>query len=214
MNSVPPDPPPPPSDGELKSVPGFDRLIPKWTLVCSIAAGPSFVMGFELAMHQQPAAAIIGMILGVIAFIAIYVIAERTRRVRRIMSKRHAVRTAWIGYGTRSFISIVFPLGLSIDIFCGLFSWGFVAAVRGNEMGFAPHQSNVASPLVVFVQFFATTIVQGVLLNFVLIGYMLVVFGICGAWSALQKPVYQSDSTSQFELKKSGSEQSGEKPDR
>ena len=58
------------------ATPSLNRLILRWTIVCSIAAGPSYVFGYDVSKQQ-----ITAMSLGVILFIALYVIVDLyTRR--------------------------------------------------------------------------------------------------------------------------------------
>ena len=123
-------PPPPPQRAEIeepRALPSIGKSILKWTLACSIAAGPSFFFGSSLARQTGFPAACAGMIAGIVVFIVLYVLVERTQRVQRILSWRFARRTAWIGYGTRIAASIIFPIGMFPDVFCGMFSLGSVS---------------------------------------------------------------------------------------
>ena len=137
------------------------------------------------------------MIAGIVVFIVLYVFVERTQRVQRILSRRFARRTAWIGYGTRVTASILFPIGMFPDIFCGLFSVCFINwALRGNTNTNFDHRPVIADgeQAMVFAEFMLTTVVQGVLLNVVLFGYMLFVFGICHLLASFTKPRRQLPS--------------------
>ena len=87
------------------------------------------------------------------------------------MTNRAVRLAARIGYGTRLGISILFPIGLYLDVIVGMFSIMLMsnldpAAIEGD----APAS---------FGWYFATTLVQGVFLNVILLIYLLVVYGIC-----------------------------------
>jgi hypothetical protein len=128
------------------------------------------------------------MVAGIFAFIVLYVVVERTARVQRILSWRFARTTAWIGYGTRIAATIIFPVGMTIDMICGLMSVGFSQNLFGANTFVAPHNMPVDGDLTaVFFHFCFTTIVQGILLNIVLFGFMIFVFGICHAFASLTR---------------------------
>lgn len=131
------------------------------------------------------------MIAGIAVFITLYVFIERTQRVQRILSWRFARHTAWIGYGTRITASIIFPIGMFVDIFCGVFSVGFSRWVFGGNLMMGPGHvppNFSGNHALVFSEFMLTTVVQGVLLNVVLFGYMIFVFGICHLFGLIKKP--------------------------
>lgn len=137
------------------------------------------------------------MIAGIVVFIVLYVLVERTQRVQRILSWRFARRTAWIGYGTRIAASIIFPIGMFPDVFCGMFSLGFSGWLFGGNTMMALRSEQTTfdeSYAMVFTEFMLTTIVQGVLLNVVLFGYMIFVFGSCHLLGAFTKPRHQLPS--------------------
>ena len=186
----PPPPPEPASLAEPRPVPPIGKSFLKWTLACGIAAAPSFFFGSNLVHRSGIIAACGGMIDGIIVFIVLYVFAERTQRVQQILSWRFARRTAWIGYGTRVAASIFFPVGIFVDVFCGVFSvsisnW-FLGAGQINfrDRSFVSGEDQIA----VFAEFMLTTIVQGILLNVVLFGFMILVFGICHLIGSFKKP--------------------------
>jgi hypothetical protein len=136
------------------------------------------------------------MIAGIVVFIALYVFVERTQRVQRILSWRFARRTAWIGYGTRVAASIIFPIGMFPDIFCGMFSVGFSGWILGGNLMGPGREHHIfdGNHAMVFAEFMLTTVVQGVLLNVVLFGYMILVFGICHLFGSFTKPRHQRPS--------------------
>jgi len=130
------------------------------------------------------------MIAGIVSFIGFYVYLERTQRVRRILSWRFARRTAWIGYGTRIAATIIFPVGMLMDMICGMMSVGLAQQIFGANTFLVPLPDELpdTDQAVVFLNFFFTTIVQGVILNVVLFGYMILVFGICQLLGSATKP--------------------------
>ncbi len=76
-------------------------------------------------------------------------------------------------------------------MFCGLFSVCFVNwALRGNTHTDFDYRPLIADgeQAMVFAEFMLTTVVQGVLLNVVLFGYMIFVFGLCHLFAPRTKP--------------------------
>jgi hypothetical protein len=84
-------------------------------------------------------------------------------RVRSRLQQPFVRRTVKIGYGARIVISVVFPIGLAADLYPGMLSLMVTEELFGNSKGFA--------------RTYATTLVQGVLLNTILSGFMGVVYG-------------------------------------
>ncbi len=121
-----------------------------------------------------------------VTFIALYVFAERTQTVQRMLSWQFARRTTWIGYGTRIAASIIFPVGMLVDSICGIFSVGVNRWFFGGFPSFHEHAEVTGGEhSIVFIQYLTTTVTQGLLLNIALTGYMLFVFGICHIFAAL-----------------------------
>ena len=146
----------------VPATPSLGRLILRWTVVRSIAAAPSFFLGYDVSKQQTTA-----MSLGVLIFIAFYVMADLyTRRwpwrqsiiVRRILV---------FCYGTRITISICFPIGMMVDMFAGLVSVTIVAG-PSDDAGIIRSMS--------FVTTLTTTLVQGFVLNLVLAVWGLLAF--------------------------------------
>ena len=88
-----------------------------------------------------------------------------------ILDKPLLKRTVFIGYGIRLLISIVFPIGMMVDMFPGIFSVGAANLV-------APSGGVQDAAINSFTGTVVATIVQGILLNLVLLGFMLLVHGI------------------------------------
>lgn len=151
---------------ESFATPSLAKLILRWTLVCSIAAGPSFVVGYDVS-NQQIAA----MSLGVILFIVIYVTVDMyTRRwpwrqsviVRRILI---------FCYSTRIAVSVFYPIGMAVDLFAGIVSVSIVGEPIMPIMN-EPRSDDSMT----FATTLALTIVQGFVLNLVLAVWGLLAF--------------------------------------
>ena len=145
-----------------------------WTLVCVVSAAPSFLWGLSTIAGSQ----VLAMLTGVVIFIALYTFGDQWTQHwewRRDKSVRLALK---IGYVTRLAISVIFPVGGFLDMFCGLFSVSAVEFVTGNDVMWdvGPNESEVFG--VSFLFTLITTLVQGCILNVVLFGYVLVVWGI------------------------------------
>jgi hypothetical protein len=71
-------------------------------------------------------------------------------------------------------VSIVFPIGLALDMFVGMLSVGLVASATttAEPTLFEAGDGHGASFLLVF----ATTILQGLFLNLLLCGYMILIY--------------------------------------
>lgn len=151
-------------------------VLTKWAVVCSISAAPSFVFGLILA-NDSRATEIAGMILGVITFILAYTCFECSSRFQVLIKKRLVRYAARIGYATRMLISVVFPLGSYIDIPTGMLSVEIANFVFGDQSGASE------SPIMSFVWFYSTTLIQGFLLNVILLVFMTVVYGIAVLFS-------------------------------
>ena len=114
------------------------------------------------------------MLAGILVFIGIYTVAECSPLYQRVSNRPHMRRTLIVGYGTRMAISIIFPIGLMVDMFTGVLA---VAVVQETLF----QTDGVQDALVLAV--FLTTLVQGLLLNLILMAYMLVVFAAQWLWS-------------------------------
>jgi hypothetical protein len=109
------------------------------------------------------------MAAGIATFVAIYTLAELSRFYQRLAERRFVRRTIAIGYGTRLGISIIFPIGMTLDMMVGMIS---VSLVEGPII----ESSELAEPA--FWVVYLTTLMQGFLLNLILGGYMLVVYAV------------------------------------
>ena len=143
----------------------------KWLVICAVSAGPSFFWGVMIGRQQLNAA--IGMILGVLTFAAVYTVFECRPFVQRLLRNRLIKRTAKIGYGTRIAISIIFPVGLYLDMIVG---FGAMMTVEALVSKANPLDGGGGGPPASVSWFFITTLFQGFYLNIVLFVYMLCVY--------------------------------------
>ncbi len=148
---------------------GVLRSFAKWSIICSISAAPSFFWGFSV--HQEISRiASAGMISGIAVFIVAYSLVECTRFYKRLHDVPLLMRAIKIGYWTRIMMSIIFPVALFLDMFTGMISLSLT-------------QSLFAEPS--FWSVFATTLLQGTLLNILLFGYMGVLYTVQILWIRL-----------------------------
>ena len=107
IDAAPSDPNPPPLQLPL--------VFTKWLLVCILAAGPSFYFGGMLGGFRL--SAVTGMGIGILIFVIAYTAIEYTSAVQRQMRKPVSRRASWIAYSTRIIISVIFPIGIFVDVF-------------------------------------------------------------------------------------------------
>jgi hypothetical protein len=140
-------------------------LLPRfimWSLICGLSAAPSFFMGYGLFSHPWHVAA---MATGVLAFVVAYTWVTGTQWFANLKQGPFVRTTLYIGYGARLALSIFYPIGLIVDGLCGALS---TQIVIGGISGRIQH---VSPPEV-----FATTIVQGIILNILLVIFLLLVY--------------------------------------
>jgi hypothetical protein len=144
------------------------RTLFKWTLICGLSAAPSFFWGGVVGNMQV--LQIIAMICGICTFIVGYTLAEYTRFAQDLNSQPLVRRTLRIGYGTRIAISILFPVGLFLDMYVGVLS------IQTTGLLFSINIGQSQADFFTFLGFYLTTLIQGVYLNVLLVCYMLVVY--------------------------------------
>jgi hypothetical protein len=133
------------------------RRLVLWTVICSISAAPSFAWASRQFNRS-------GMVFGVALFIALYTTLSCTPTFEDFHSRPHVRTTLYVGYWVRVGLSILFPLGMGLDLVPGLISLNIV-----NATGLRPES---------FAGTLATTIVQGTILNILLFFFMLIVYSI------------------------------------
>jgi hypothetical protein len=161
--------------------PNLGWVFGRWFLICSVSAAPSFVIAVGL-LEGRGLPQIAGMICGILSFVFGYTRLECQPAVQRLLARDSALRLATkIGYGTRIGMSILFPIGIYLDLVVGIFAVG-MSKWLGTVMALGAFEPSIHGDGDGgdggFIGFFATTIIQGVLLNGILFGYLLLVYGI------------------------------------
>src|SRR5688500_12202871 len=131
------------------------RRLALWTLVCVVSAVPSFTWAGDRFDRGA-------MAFGVVLFILGYTALTSTAAFHRFHARPFVRRTLYVGYGVRLALSVAFPIRMGVDLMPGLLSVRLV-----EESGLAPRS---------FAGTFATTIVQGALLNVLLALFMTLVY--------------------------------------
>lgn len=157
------------------SPPKPGRVILKWLVVCGIAAGPSFYFGGGLGGFRAPE--VLGMIFGILIFVAGYSAIEFMPQIQSAMAQRVKRRATRVAYITRMGISILFPIGVFVDLYCGIVSVSISGLITGGEHPLASREAGSVLPSVRFFSYLLTTLIQGTLLNILLFAYMLIVYG-------------------------------------
>lgn len=140
----------------------------RWFLICGISAIPSWVIA-----SGHTTAVIGGMATGVLMFAVGYTFLDVWTRRHPLRQRPDVKTTLAITYGTRIAISLLFPIGFFVDIFCGIF------AVSITAFFFQAADLDIAQ--MEFTSTLVTTLIQGCLLNVVLAGYGLLVYAVCRA---------------------------------
>ena len=147
----------------------------RWTFVCVISATPSFAIGLMAVQSKG-----IGMLAGIAFFIALYSAIDYGSSQMRWRSNKSIRRTLKITYGTRIVISIIFPIGVMIDLYSGLLTTFATQAITGKQFTDLVENEIAAA--------FLGTIIHGYTLNVILGLFGLVVFGIVKAFEVTDKP--------------------------
>lgn len=166
-------------DPAQRSTRGLGRSLARWTLICAVSAAPSFFWGAMIHPHTDQ---ILAMLLGIITYILVYTAVDCGPISDRILEDPIRRRTVKIGYGTRLILSVLFPIGIVLDMFLGAVAVSLIAqGVRwvGWDL---PIEENAPWWIV-----YVTTLLQGALLNLLLFAYMLVIWGIQWFWRATRK---------------------------
>lgn len=146
--------------------PSIGWTICRWAAVCGISAAPSFFIAIGIGPHRAAP-----MILGVLCFVFAYVCVDAMtyHKPWRALPK---VRGLMIFcYATRIVITVIYPLGLGIDMLTGMASYSIVGSVAG------PISARATEPIETGMGVtFALTIVQGCLLNLLLAAWGVIGF--------------------------------------
>lgn len=149
------------------------RTALRWALVCSISAAPSFAFGLITTDGR-----IAGMLVGILIFIVGYTWIDFRTAERPWRRRRRVRRTLRMVYGTRIAISILFPIGAYLDLFCGLISITITEPITRLEL-----RNNSLD----FFDALLTTLVQGCVMNVVLAVYGLLLLLIQAVYSRMTK---------------------------
>lgn len=145
-----------------------------WTLVCSVAAAPSFFFG--LFITDTDAVRITAMIVGVAIYIAAYTAVSLSQFGERLRRQLYVRRAMYAGYGLRLLPGIVLPtlfiapgnplIFLMLpDMYCGMGSLTVITAI-------APEADNT------FTGCLFITLLQGLILNLIIGFVVLFVVGV------------------------------------
>lgn len=149
----------------------YRQAFVRWLLICYGCAIPSFLWGVMVGSKQVHVEA---MLSGIFCFVVAYAIAEANEAVYQFRLLPHVNATLKVGFGLRLLISLLFPVGMFFDLWLGMVS----VSTCERLLGRGPDPVNVNSgPPEDFAAFFVTTIIQGLLINAVLVAFMLVVYG-------------------------------------
>jgi hypothetical protein len=152
--------------------PSLRRAAIRWFLVCSISAVPSFYLGSEVSEGQFAA-----MVLGVLIFASGYTILDYKTALTDLRQNRLMSITLRSVYITRMLLTLFFPIGLVIDMSCGILSVGCTEALFGGNA------------IETFPGALFTTLTQGAVLNVVLAIYGLLVAGLVMLFAPLFRSV-------------------------
>lgn len=162
--------------------PAVWKVALRWSAICVVSAVPSFFWGCTLHNQVQH---ILAMLAGIAVFVVAYTCAELSKWYRKLATLPGVKLTLLVGYATRIVVSLIFPLGATVDVFTGMISVSLVSGPGAEPVG----QLEEASFLTVFL----TTLVQGVLLNAVLFTYMAVIHGMQRLFVVASRQLGQSD---------------------
>ena len=141
-----------------------------WSAICGLSAVPSAVwaLGFNDLSFDGWA-----ILVGLAPFIVAYAVAPNTPWFPKLAAQPFVRRTLKIGFGIRLAISVIFPLGMYADYPTGRFCFEFIESHMPSSFVPVGPGSNVLFGATLLI-----TLLQGVLLNLILITLMAVVWGI------------------------------------
>jgi len=140
--------------------PSLPRTIMRWTIVCCIAAAPSFFIGFSVTEGRAA-----GMIAAILTFIGLYVAADLISRHWPIRSVIAVRRTLVFVYVSRIVVSCIFPVAIYLDMATGL----AMTSLTGAPMDqFRNAENTDVRELALFWLTYRMTFVQAILMNIVL----------------------------------------------
>jgi len=145
-------------------------LLLLWTGVCGAAAAPSFWFAADSGYR------ISGMVAGIALFVLAYTAATSRDAFVARWRREPALRVAcYIGYGLRTAVGIAAPVGMVIDLLPGIVSTELARSIGMGGTTFLPT--------------LVTTVIQGVLLNFIVGTFVGLLYAVLRPW---MKPVESS----------------------
>jgi len=150
------------------------RIAARWFLICGISAVPSFYLG-----PNQSLATSMAMVVGVVIFALGYCVVDYLTANAEFRRDRNIIRTLKISYATRIALTILFPVGIFLDMMCGMISVPLAGFLFSP---FEQGEANFGPPVLdSFLGIVVTTIMQGLVLNVVLGIYAVLVYMIQAA---------------------------------
>ncbi len=147
----------------------------RWFFICTLCAVPSFIVGLSITNGRYDA-----MLTGIVIFSVGYTLLDYGTAQQAWRSRKIIRRTLRTTYGTRIAITILFPIGYVLDLFCGMLSIRLTQAIAGTEFTAGrPAMDTFANVLL-------TTLIQGSIMNIVLGIYGVLVLILLGVVSALR----------------------------
>lgn len=136
------------------------RTATRWFVICGISCLPSFFWGW-MALD----AAFLGMVTGVVLFAIGYTALDYGTRFRAFRKNPTISSTLKVVYGTRIIITILVPVAAYLDLVCGM------AAVTISQAFLSVLGFSREMVIESYIGTTVTTLIQGVILNFVLLIY-------------------------------------------
>jgi hypothetical protein len=124
---------------------------------CCLGAVPSFILSSDFNL--------LGRLAGVGVFVVAYAAAVYTPLFASWWSRPRIRRALMIGYAARAGASIVFPFGMFLDLWCGMLSAKITGLYGARDSA-------------TFVQVFATTVIQGIVLHGPLACFVLFLYAV------------------------------------
>ena len=146
--------------------PSLQRTILRWTVVCGIAAGPSFVLGWMINDGH-----VLGMIVAILTFIGFYVGGDLISRhwpIRRNVAVR---RTLVFVNVTRIVLSVIFPEGVYLDMATGI---AMINIMNEPVEQLKQPVLTFGEQLTRFWLTYSMTFVQAILMNIILFAWGLI----------------------------------------
>ncbi len=148
----------------------------RWFSICSLCAAPSFLLGWGITNGRYDA-----MVSGIFIFALGFTLLDYFTSRQSWRRKRLIRRTLRTMYGTRIAITLLFPIGYFLDVYCGIISIGLTQAVVGTEFMMDGRDHYGFAPVLL------TTLIQGTVMNMVVGVYGLFVLTLMGIVHALRR---------------------------